>query len=334
MTPAAALLHAEIARLGPISFERFMEVALYHPEHGYYCRARQHNQAPSADPFGKSGDFFTAEQIQPVFGMLIARSVRALMEDLSRRHATEDLTVVELGAGREDMRPFFSDWRYIPIESQTPSLPGGIRGVFFANELFDALPVAVLDRATGQWRELLVHSQDGAFAFTPALNPLPARSLEYLRHFAPLALEEENFIRRVEINLRALDYLDRIFDALDEGFLFAIDYGYTAPELLRFPEGSLMSYRRHRALDDVLAEPGLRDITAHVNFTALQTHALRRGWQSVRFETLAQTLLRAGETDRFAEVLANGDRARTLQLKTLLFGMGETFRTLVLRKSQ
>ena len=73
MTPAGEVLAAEIARHGPVPFHRFMEVALYHPEHGYYSRGR--------DPFGKEGDFYTAEQIQPVFGILMAAFIRQLSSE-------------------------------------------------------------------------------------------------------------------------------------------------------------------------------------------------------------------------------------------------------------
>ena len=74
MTPAGEILAAEIRRNGPIPFRRFMEVALYHPAYGYYRRA--------ADPFGKDGDFFTAEQIQPVFGILMAARIRHLYREM------------------------------------------------------------------------------------------------------------------------------------------------------------------------------------------------------------------------------------------------------------
>ncbi len=97
-----------------------------------------------------------------------------------------------------------------------------------------------------------------------------------------------------------------------------------------------MSYRRHQALEDVLEDPGGRDITAHVNFTALEEHDASVGIVTERFETLAQTLLAAGEADQFAAALAASTGAeqlrRRMQLKTLLFGMGETFRTLVGKK--
>jgi SAM-dependent MidA family methyltransferase len=98
-----------------------------------------------------------------------------------------------------------------------------------------------------------------------------------------------------------------------------------------------MSYRRHTALEDVLADPGDRDITAHVAFTALEEHGRACGLEPVRFETLARTLLDAGERGAFAAALESADAAeearRRLQLKTLLFGMGEIFRVLVQRKS-
>ena len=96
-----------------------------------------------------------------------------------------------------------------------------------------------------------------------------------------------------------------------------------------------MSYRQHQANDDVLGDPGLKDITAHVAFTALVEHGASLGLETVCFETLAQTLLAAGEPDQFAAALAASaheeELQRRLQLKSLLFGMGETFRTLLQR---
>jgi SAM-dependent MidA family methyltransferase len=93
-----------------------------------------------------------------------------------------------------------------------------------------------------------------------------------------------------------------------------------------------MAYRRHTAREDVLVDPGERDITAHVNFTALQEYGKTCALQAVRFESLAQLLLAAGEPDQFAAALGAGELSRRTQLKTLLFGMGETFRALLQRK--
>src|SRR5271157_4436863 len=111
-----------------------MEVALYHADRGYYRRAQR---APS-DPFGKHGDFFTAEQIQPVFGILMAARIRQLYRAMGQ---PPDFTVVELGAGRGEMAPAFSEWRYVPVEVDGPVPAEKFRGVVFSNEFFDALPV-------------------------------------------------------------------------------------------------------------------------------------------------------------------------------------------------
>ena len=136
-----------------------------------------------------------------------------------------------------------------------------------------------------------------------------------------------------EVNLDALDWMGRIARSLAGGYVFTVDYGYTSRESIRFPAGTLMSYRRHMAGEDVLSDPGERDITAHVNFTALEEHGKPDGLSTARFETLAKTLLDAGEADHFASALEGVDEARRrLQLKTLLFGMGETFRTLLQKK--
>ena len=88
----------------------------------------------------------------------------------------------------------------------------------------------------------------------------------------------------------------------------------------------------------MLADPGERDITSHVPFSALEDRGAARGLETIARETLAQTLLHAGESDQFAAALAAAtpqeERARRLQLKSLLFGMGETFRTLIQRKAR
>ncbi len=294
-----------------------MQLALYHPEHGYYRRAR--------DPFGKAGDFYTAAQLQPVFGILIAARMRALWDELGR---PPDFTVVDLGAGRAEMREAFSDWRYLPVDVDRGALPDRFTGVVFANEFFDALPVdAAVCRAAG-FRQMLVNWNGERFAWIEggAVTPEAAAYIE--RYLAPC---EEGEL--VEINLEALAWIERVARSLDRGFLFTIDYGYTRRERARFPQGTLMSYHRHTALEDVLTDPGERDITAHVPFSALEEHGSGCGLDPASLSTLAQTLLEAGEPDQFAAALAAPTAAvaseRRLQLKTLLFGMGETFRTLL-----
>jgi SAM-dependent MidA family methyltransferase len=316
MTPAAEKLAAEIRAAGPISFRRFMEVALYDADFGYYRRPADR------DPFGKSGDFFTAEQLQPVFGILIAARVRQLFHDMGE---PAGFTVVELGAGRGEMSEAFSAWRYVPVDIAAGCLPDRFTGVVFSNEFFDALPVdvAVLDGAVFRDRLVTVAGDQFAWQTGDAVRP---ELDDYFRRYYPPAEPG----RLYEANLDALRWLDRIATSLDNGYVLSIDYGYTRPESIRFPQGTLMGYRRHTAREDVLSDPGVRDITAHVNFTALEEHGASIGLARDRFETLAQTILTAGESDQFAAAMA----ADPMQLKTLLFGMGETFRVLLQKQTE
>jgi SAM-dependent MidA family methyltransferase len=325
-TPAGELLAAEIRRGGPVAFSRFMEVALYHPEHGYYRRPR--------DPFGKDGDFFTAEQIQPVFGLLMARRIRELFREMGE---PAEFTVVELGAGRGEMAEAFAEWNYIPVEIDRGEIPDGLTGVVFSNEFFDALPLDAAIYKDGAFREQRVALSGNRFNWITA-SEVPAEAEAYLRSYY-LPPEEG---RWYEVNLRALAWMERIAARLTKGSVLTIDYGFTRAESVRFPAGTLMGYRRHTAREDVLTDPGTRDITAHVNFTALEEKGAAFGLERIRFETLAQTLLAAGESDQFASVLGHEDGSmgagsealrRRMQLKTLLFGMGETFRVLLQEKS-
>lgn len=315
MTPLGEILAGEIRRHGPISFRRYMEAALYHPELGYYRRAR--------DPFGKAGDFFTAEQIQPVFGILIAARIRQLYRSMGQ---PPDFTVVELGAGRGEMAPALSEWRYIPVEAGGPLPTAKFRGVVFSNEFFDALPVEVSLYRGGVFRQQLVTVEGDRFLWHTG-DAVTHEVEHFLRRFFP-APEEG---RWYEAGLAALDWLERAAAMLTEGYVFTVDYGYTRAESIRFPLGTLMGYRRHTARENVLDDPGERDITAHVNFTALEERGAECGLEKKNFETLARTLLEAGEPDQFASALGRGadEFTRRMQLKTLLFGMGETFRVLL-----
>lgn len=316
MSELEALIRGEIAREGSISFRRYMELALYLPGLGYYRKPR--------DPFGKAGDFYTAEQFQPVFGVLIAARLRAL-------GVRDGETVVELGAGRGEMAEAFSAFDYVPLDVARGELPARFRGAVFANEFFDALPLEVGVKRGGGYRELRVASEGDRFVWIEG-GPMSAAADDYIARY----LGPRNEGEIVEANLDALAWLDRVARSLEAGVLLVIDYGYTRREFARFPQGTLMSYRKHQALEDVLTDPGERDITAHVCFTALEEHGRARGLTPAPLESLARTLMDAGEPDQFAAALAADSAAeqerRRLQLKTLLFGMGERFRTLILRK--
>ena len=307
MTELENVIAQEIRQQGAILFSRFMELALYHPQLGYYCRPR--------DPFGTEGDFYTAEQLQPVFGRLIAAYLRQLSEDAT--------TVVEIGAGRGEMGESLSGFRYVPIDIATggTQVPQIDTGIVFTNELFDAIPVDLLVRDGDSIRERRVAIAGDRFIWDDG------------------TLSDEQIDERVmllETQQHRIAMLTRIAHSVGSGFIVTIDYGYTRRELIRFPEGTLMSYYRHAAVDDVLMRPGAQDITAHVDWTALQEHGATLELNTLRFESLASALLRAGEADGFATALSANDGAaemrHRMQLKSLLFGMGETFQVLVQKK--
>ena len=305
MNELKALITDEIRHDGPIPFSRFMELALYHPTFGYYRRPK--------DPFGRSGDFYTAEQLQPVFGRLIALYLK--------RFTGEGATVVEVGAGRMDMAEALSGFSYVPVDIAHGSIPEQFTGAVFSNELFDALPVDLLIRRDGFTHERRVSVHGDRFVWDDSVR-------------SEQEADERVTVRETQQHRLAM--LTRIAERLRSGTIVTIDYGYTRRELVRFPEGTLMSYHRHTAIDDVLVRPGEQDITAHVDWTALEEHGTSLGLRTVRFESLASALLHAGEPDQFASALAAPDEAaekhHRLQLKSLLFGMGETFRVLVQSK--
>jgi SAM-dependent MidA family methyltransferase len=310
LTPAGEVLAQEIRTAGPIPFRRFMEIALYHTDCGYY-------RTPHGR-LGSAGDFYTASQMQPVFGRVIAAEIRRLRAAMG---TPDDFEVVELGPGRGEMAESLAEFRYCSVDVDE-SLPTHFSGVVFANEFFDALPVNVVVRCGDTAFEMRVGFDEERFVWMPA-SAVECGDEEPLWSEEPIAMREE---------------LSRIASALKRGYLLALDYGLTQRERIRFPRGTLMSYRRHQPLDDVLMRPGVQDITAHVPFDELINCGAQCGLHLERNETLAQLVLRIGEHDEFRDVLhaeTHGARqAARLQLKTLFAGMGETFRAVLLKKEE
>ena len=311
----------EIRADGPMPFRRFMELALYHPRLGYYVSQR--------DPFGTSGDFYTNAQLQPVFGRLLAQQVDLWRQELG---CPEEFSVLEVGPGRGEIGTQVRecipgiDWTGVDYGDPWPGRP--LTGVVLCNEFFDALPVDSVERTSDGWRLRGVDLRGDRFCWQ-TLGPVRADD----------AWPEVQPGRRIESCDSQVAALRRISDTLRSGWILVIDYGYARTEIERggrFPDGSLMGYSRHRADPDVLLEPGRRDITAHVNFSALEDAAREAGLEVTPLTSQQSYLLGLGEPDSFARALeAESERAATLlrmQLKTLIFGLGETFRVLVLRK--
>jgi SAM-dependent MidA family methyltransferase len=269
-------LTAEIGLHGPMRFSRFMELALYDPAEGYYASGKA--------GVGRDGDFFTNISLGPIFGEILAAQFLELWERLGR---PVDFTLVEQGAndGRlaEDVlnglaSTPLAEARLIIIEPFAPlrekqqarlmgrhvewvdapdALPD-FTGVHFSNELFDALPFDIIKSRSGRWELQRLQILDGNFRLQPA---------EFLDLAWPAP--SEDFVSELRTGQREL--LAAISSRLQRGFLLAIDYGMTREELLapHRANGTLACYAAHQRDDDPFKSIGEKDITAHVDFTAL-----------------------------------------------------------------
>ncbi len=348
----------EIARAGPIPFSRYMELCLYEPELGYYSRAREQ--------FGKAGDFYTSSDVHAVFGRLLARQFEEMWREMN---SPACVALIELGPGRGLFARDVLDWsakqfpdfsvsvHYLLVEQSEhlreklraclrPHIDDGRCEVFdspeaamgqaggniivFGNEFFDALPVEVIDHR-GSVR---VGYENGRFVET-FVAPSAAEN-EFLDRYGVHPEDRE----RVEAPLLSLSWMERIASAFRDrcGFLALIDYGYTREEQLAGRHrDTIMCYRRHTASSSPYEAPGEQDITAHVNFTALQARGVDCGLEALGLVTQSQFLIGIGEETEFADAFQDGqlpqERAKVaLQLKHLISpaGMGDTFQVLLM----
>jgi SAM-dependent MidA family methyltransferase len=303
---------AEIrASAGWMPFDRYMQLALYAPGMGYYMAG--------AAKLGGKGDFVTAPELTPLFARTVARQAAQFIEA-----GVND--IVELGAGsgrlaadllsdleRRGRRP----QRYLILEPSAElrqrqqarlrglslsttvewleRLPGSMNALVLANEVLDALPVRVVAWRPEGIRERGVVVQGESFAWqereadaelSAAASRLPVQ--------APYVSE---------IGVQARSLAATLAAGLRHGAILFIDYGFGEREYYH-PQrmaGTLMCHYRHHAHDDPFFLPGLQDITAHVNFSAIAQAAVEAGAKHLGYATQAQFLLNAGLTDLLAE---------------------------------
>jgi SAM-dependent MidA family methyltransferase len=297
----AEIIRDEIARCGPMPFRRFMELALYHREHGYYASGRA--------SIGRKGDFFTNVSVGPLFGKLLARQFEEMWENLQR---PMEFTIVEQAANdgqfasdvltalREVATECFARTTYRIVEPFAPlearqrerlvglpvtwsrsieELPS-FTGVHFSNELVDAFPVHLVRWNGTQWHEQHVVSADEAFMFTDC--GLSDEALVAACGRIPLPLPPGY---TTEINLAAADWIREVATRLERGFVLMVDYGHLREDYysLERHEGTLSAYRQHRRERDPLQDPGETDLTAHVEFSTLMEVGSAAGLRVVGF---------------------------------------------------
>jgi SAM-dependent MidA family methyltransferase len=313
MTGSPALRDALAAEIGTaggrITFARFMELALYHPQFGYYTAGQTR--------IGRRGDFFTSVSVGPLFGRLLARQFRAW-------NVTE---VLEIGGHRgqlrQDVLAAAPELNYRVME-YGEELPARITGCVFSNELLDAFPV---HRVAGD-REVYVEL--AADSRCPAESPREACSPDFRESLGPLSdprLPRLPAGCRSEFNLRALDWLTDLSRRLaTSAYLLTIDYGFERPEYFapHHKDGHLQCYYRHTKSGNPYLHVGEQDITAHVEFTSLIEHGQTVGLQPILFTTQERYLMSLGAAD----LMAQPNAARQLLYST----MGHAFKVLIQRK--
>jgi SAM-dependent MidA family methyltransferase len=350
------IIEDEVALKGAVSFARFMELALYCPNFGYY---EQQGESP-----GRAGDYFTSVSVGPLFGELLATrfagwlgrmpgGARQIVEagahdgrlarDILRRLQTHhpgvfeslDYWILEPSALRrksqeETLGQFPGRVRWFGSWNELPS--SGVHGVIFSNELLDAMPVHRLgwDARAQKWFEWGVTLEKGHFAWTKLSRPEEGVPIPVLPEKL-LAVLPDGFT--TEACPAAVVWWRRAAEALRVGKLLAFDYGLTAEQFFA-PErrdGTLRAYFRHHATADVLARPGEQDLTASVNFSVIRDAGESAGLTTEIFATQAQFLTEiaaglAGDPKNQEWLAAS---ARQFQTLTHPEHLGRTFRVLV-----
>lgn len=352
-------LSAQIAQAGgTLPFDRYMEAALYEPGLGYYVNGRR--------KFGASGDFVTAPEVSPLFSRCLAGQIAECLASLgdgcvlevgagSGRMAADILAELEVcGALPErylilELSPSLQQLQYETLDRDVPhlryrvewlsQLPAkGFRGVLVGNELLDAMPVHRFCWSGGAWRELSVAVEEGSF----------------VNHWTELhSAGLEQALTRIwpdpgrlvdgygsELNMRLAPWLQAVTESMMAGYLILIDYGYTSREYYHAErsQGTLICHFRHRAYSDPYLLPGLADMTANVDFSALAHAALAQGFELCGYTTQAHFLIDSG----LEQILLASDPNQIRRHMSLMQGvkkltlpgeMGERFKVMALARA-
>ena len=362
MSEIEQVVRQEITAQGPISFARFMQLALYCPKIGYYEQ--------DSRVIGFAGDFYTSASIGPLFGHLLAEQFAfwsaespwhlVSWVEAGAHDGTLALAILEwLGKKQPELlqrlnyciiepSPIRRQWqaeklrdyaKYVSWRDSVEALRArSLRGIVFCNEFLDAFPVnrVVWDSATSTWYEMGVAIKGERFVWRRLeeasidIEPQLARSgLALSREL--LEVLPDSFV--MDLSPEAGDWWMKAAQAFDSGKLVAIDYGLTADEILA-PErtnGTLRASYRQRISDDPLARVGEQDITAHVNFSQLQRIGEGAGLRTETFSTQERFLFEILQLKLGGIASERWSAAEIRQFQTLAHPeqLGRRFRVLV-----
>jgi SAM-dependent MidA family methyltransferase len=312
-----------------ITFAKFMDLALYHPTAGYYTRQ---------DSFiGPQGDFVTSPHLGHDFGELLAVQVAEFWQRLDR---PSPFTIVEMGAGQGlitgDLLHYlaqvypdcFATVEYQIVEKSAAMraaqqqrlgqwgdriqwltlddiLDDSITGCFLSNELADALPVHLIERTETGWQEVYVTvAKDDSETLQETSGPLSTPRLTEYFELVGIDLADPQYTvgYRTEVHLAALDWMKTVANKLRRGYVLTVDYGYPASRYYNRArsQGTLQCYYQHAHHNDPYLNLGQQDITAHVNFTALERQGEAVGLTTVGVTQQAMFLMALGLGDRLS----------------------------------
>ncbi len=324
------LTEIERSRLKRITFAQFMATILYEQKYGYYNSG--------IVSIGSQGDFFTSSSLGKDFGELLAIQFREMWHNLG---CPAPFYLIEMGAGNgelaQDILNFFSNSneqnlieaiRYVIVE-QSPNLieeqqqllksftnfeltwktwsdisSDSIEGCFFSNELVDAFPVHLVTKIKNQLQEVYLSIQENKL--TEIVEDISTEKLARYFDLINIDLLQPHYPEgyRSEVNLNALDWITTIASKLKRGYVLTIDYGYTADKYYRpaRSQGTLQCYYQHRRHDNLYVNLGYQDLTAHVNFTALERQGELFDLQTIGFTQQGLFLMALGLGDRLNEL--------------------------------
>ncbi len=351
-----AALRKEIRAVGDLSFARYMELVLYEPGLGYYSAGSR--------KFGEGGDFVTAPEISPLFSRCLARQCAQVLAAIDR---DKKRTVLELGAGsgrmaadilaelsaldclpdrylilevsadlrdRQQARLAADMPGYFPSIEWLVDFPASpVHGCIVANEVLDALPIERFIISDGELLQVMVGLEDDHFCLRSREMPANLASRVSDRLSLPVAKYSPGYTS--EFCPALGPWVASVASCLQEGMLLFTDYGLVRADYYHpdRADGTLMCHYRHRAHDEVFFWPGLQDITAWVEFSALAEAAGDCGLQLAGFTTQAHWLLSLGLDQLVAQSVA-GDRkdqvelAQQVKTLTLPGEMGERFKAI------
>jgi SAM-dependent MidA family methyltransferase len=321
-----------------ITFAEYMELALYHPLHGYY--------ASSGSRISAGGDFLTSPHLADDFGEMIAIQLYQIWQILG---APQLFSIVEIGAGqgllaaqildysRRVYPNFFRSIDYLIIETapamivaqqlRLKDLPvrwcdwtdlqdRSIVGCFLSNELIDALPVHQVAVVKDRVQEVYVTNGEQNDTFIEIVGELSTDQLANYWQLNNINLLDDKYPAeyQTEVNLAALAWLAQVFKKLRRGYVISIDYGYIADRYYNpiRSQGTLQCYYKHAYHNDPYINIGNQDITAHVDFTAVQNQGELLGLNTVGFIQQGMFLMALGLGERIAAISNNGGDIQSL----------------------